>query len=274
MSNIKGFSFGRIFFWIGVALMLFPVMWMVLSAFKPSQELVDYPPTLFPKQWTIEPITFAWFERNFARMMMNSMIVSTSVTVLCVLTSAYIGYVLSKFEFRGRKYLFFVILATMMIPAPVLLIPHFQIILTLDWVNTYWALIAPGIITAFGIFLMYQFLLDFPDELIEAARIEGVSEAQIFFRIVLPLIKSPCVALGIITFLHQWELLLWPIVAASDPSMHVLPVGLATFSNTSSENAALYNPYSAALIAAAPLLILFFFFQKMIVKGIALSGMK
>lgn len=265
---------GKAIFLAGALLMLFPTVWMVLSAFKTPRELLEYPPSLFPKDWTTASITYAWFERNFSLMMFNSFLVSTVVTVLTVISSAYIGYVFCKFEFRFRKPLFVLIIATMMIPLPVLLIPHFQLVLVLDWINTYWALIVPYALNAFGIFLMYQFLIDFPDELLEAARIEGVSETRIFFKIVLPLVKAPCVALGIITFLHQWESLLWPIVAASDPSMHTLPVGLATFSGAAVEDAGLYNPYAAALIAAAPLLILFLFFQRMIVKGIALSGMK
>lgn len=254
--------------------MLFPTMWMVVSAFKTPQELLDYPPKLLPDAWSLQYLKYIWFERNFSRMMLNSTIVSTVATLLTIFSSAYIGYVFRKFRFRFQKQLFFVIVATMMIPLPVLLLPHFKIVLTLDWINTYWALIAPYALNAFGIFLMYQFLADFPDELIESARLEGVSERQIFMYIVLPLIKAPCVALGIITFLHQWESLLWPIVAANSPSMQTLPAGLATFSGSAVETADLYNPYAAALIAATPLLVAFVFFQRMIVKGIAMSGMK
>lgn len=274
LNILNRIQLGKFTFVLGALLMLFPTLWMVLSAFKTPNELLEYPPSLLPKDWTTASITYAWFERNFSLMMFNSFFVSTIVTILTVISSAYIGYVFCKFKFRYQQPLFYTIIATMMIPLPVLLIPHFQIVLVLDWINTYWALIMPYALNAFGIFLMYQFLLDFPDELLEAARIEGVSETRIFFKVVLPLVKAPCVALGIITFLHQWESLLWPIVAASSPDMHTLPVGLATFSGDAVEDAGLYNPYAAALIAAAPLLILFLFFQKMIVKGIALSGMK
>jgi len=265
---------GHLAFLVAALLMLFPTAWMIASAFKSPQELLEYPPRFFPDAWDASSIAYAWFERNFSRMMFNSVIVSTVVTATTILSSAYIGYVFCKFKFPFQKALFTIVIATMMIPLPVLLIPHFQIVLELQWINTYAALITPYAVNAFGIFLMYQFMLDFPDDLLEAARIEGVTERQIFFYIVLPLMKAPCVALGIITFLHQWESLLWPIVAASDPSMHTLPVGLATFSGDAVESEALYNPYSAALIAAAPLLILFMFFQRMIVKGIAMSGIK
>lgn len=271
---LNHFSLGKLIFFFACVLMSFPTLWMVASAFKTPTELINYPPQLFPERWSWDSILYAWNERNFSLMMFNSVFVSSVVTLATVLTSAYIGYVFSKFEFRYRMPLFYIIIATMMIPLPVLLIPHFQIVLMLGWINTYQALIAPFVINAFGIFLMYQFLSDFPDELIEAARVEGVSETRIFFKIILPLNKAPCVALGIITFLHQWESLLWPIVAANSPSMQTLPLGLATFRDDVIESAELFNPYAAALIAAAPLLVLFLFFQRMIVKGIAMSGMK
>ncbi len=273
-SPIRFMTIGWLVFGLGALVMLFPTAWMVVSAFKTPHELLEYPPRIFPAVWSFDSIFYIWVERNFSRMMFNSVFVSTTVTILTVLSSAYIGYVFCKFRFPMRLPLLYTIIATMMIPLPVLLIPHFQIVLVMGWINTYTALIAPFVLNAFGIFLMYQFLLDFPDELLEAARIEGVSEPRIFVHIVLPLIKAPCVALGIITFLQQWESLLWPIVAANAPAMQTLPLGLATFSDSAVESAELYNPYSASLIAAAPLLILFLFFQRMIVKGIALSGMK
>ena len=267
-------SVGKLIFVFSAVLMFFPTFWMLTSAFKTPQELIAYPPRLLPQLWSVDALVYAWTERNFSLMMFNSTLVSTLVTLATVFSSAYIGYVFCKFDFRYRMPLFYIIIATMMIPVPVLLIPHFQIVLTLGWINTYQALIAPFVLNAFGIFLMYQFLSDFPDELIEAARVEGVSETWIFTRIVLPLNKAPCVALGIVTFVHQWESLLWPIVAANSTRMATLPLGLATFSNSAVESTELFNPYSAALIAAAPLLILFLFFQRMIVKGIALSGIR
>lgn len=265
---------GRLVFLVACLVMLFPTLWMVASAFKTPRELLEYPPQLLPRAWDTGSIVYAWSERNFSRMMFNSVFVSTTVTLATVLSSAYVGYVFCKFRFRFRMPLFYLILATMMIPLPVLLIPHFQIVLVLGWINTYQALIAPFVLNAFGIFLMYQFFLDFPDDLIEAARVEGVSEWQIFRRIALPLNKSPCVALGIITFLHQWESLLWPVVAANAPDMQTLPLGLATFKPDAIESGELFNPYAASLIAAAPLLVLFLFFQRMIVKGMAMSGIK
>ncbi len=260
--------------WIGAGVMLFPTVWMILSAFKAPQELLVYPPTFFPETWSFDYIIYIWNERNFGRMMMNSTFVSTTVTFLTVLSSAYIAYVFRQFDFRYRMPLLYLVIATTMVPLPVLVLPHFQMVYWLGWLNTYQALIVPYALWGFGVFLMYQFLAGFPQDLIEAARLDGVSERQIFQYIVLPLMKSPCVALGIITFLQQWESLLWPLVAANKPEMQMLPAGLATFSGNAVESADLFNPYAAALIAALPLLAAFLAFQRMIVKGIAMTGMK
>lgn len=260
--------------WIGASIMFFPTLWMVLSAFKSPQELLEYPPTFLPNEWSFDYIAYIWSERNFARMMFNSVVVSTAVTLLTVFSSAYIAYVFRQFDFRFRMPLLYLIIATTMIPLPVLVLPHFQIVYWLGWLNTFHALIVPYALWGFGVFLMYQFLAGFPQDLIEAARLDRVTERQIFLYVVLPLMKSPCVALGIITFLHQWESLLWPLVAANSPEMQLLPAGLATFSGSGVESADLFNPYSAALIAAVPLLIAFLVFQRMIVTGIAMTGMK
>jgi ABC-type glycerol-3-phosphate transport system permease component len=207
-------------------------------------------------------------------MFVNSTIVASTVTVLTVLSSAYIGFVFAKFSFRNRDLLFYLVVATMMIPLPVLLIPHFQIVSWLNWVNTYQALIAPFAISAFGIFLMRGFMIDFPDELIEAARIDGASALRTFFVIVLPTMAPACAALGIITFLHQWESLLWPIVVANQPNIQTLSVGLASLTSQTAENSSLMNPFGGAFIAAAPLVIVFLFFQRHIIQGIAITGLK
>ena len=228
--------------WTGAVLMLFPTVWMILSAFKSPQELLEYPPSLLPETWSLEFIHYIWTERNFGRMMANSVFVSSAVTLLTVFSSAYIAYVFREFRFRFRMPLLYLVIATTMVPLPVLVLPHFQIVYWLGWLNTYQALIAPYALWGFGIFLLYQFLAGFPHDLIEAARLDGVSERQIFQHIVLPLMKSPCVALGIITFLHQWESLLWPLVAANSPEMQVLPAGLATFSGNAVESADLFKP--------------------------------
>jgi multiple sugar transport system permease protein len=271
---LRGWTFGHVLLLIGALIMLFPMVWMLFAVFKTEQEMFDYPPQLLPKKFTLEVLEYMWSQRNFSRMFVNSTIVATTVTALTVITSAYIGFVFAKFRFRHREVLFYFVVATMMIPLPVLLIPHFQIVSWLGWVNTYQGLIAPFALSAFGIFLMRGFMVDFPDELIEAARIDGASAMRTFLVIVLPTMAPACAALGIITFLHQWESLLWPIVVANQPNIQTLSVGLASLTSQTAENSSLMNPFGGAFIAAAPLVIVFLFFQRHIIQGIAITGLK
>jgi multiple sugar transport system permease protein len=271
---LRGWTFGHLLLLIGALIMLFPMIWMLFASFKTEQEMFDYPPQLLPKEFTLEIFEYMWSQRNFSRMFINSTIVATTVTVLTVLTSTYIGFVFAKFSFKNRELLFYLVVATMMIPLPVLLIPHFQIVSWLRWVNTYQALIAPFAISAFGIFLMRGFMRDFPDELLEAAKLDGASSLRTFVVIVLPTMAPACAALGIITFLHQWESLLWPIVVANDSSMQTLSVGLASLTSQTAENSSLMNPFAGAFIAAVPLVVVFLFFQRQIIQGIAITGLK
>jgi ABC-type glycerol-3-phosphate transport system permease component len=274
MKFLRRWTFGHLLLFIGALIMLFPVIWMLFSMFKTEQEMFDYPPQLLPREFTLEVLAYMWSARNFSRMFINSTVVSVAVTVLTVLSSAYIGFVWAKYRFKHRELLFYLVVATMMIPLPVLLIPHFQLVLWLDWVNTYQALIAPFALSAFGIFLMRGFMIAFPDELLEAAKLDGASALRTFLVIVLPTMAPACAALGIITFLHQWESLLWPIVVASASEMQTLSVGLASFTSQTAENSSLMNPFAGAFIAAAPLIVVFLFFQRKIVQGIAITGLK
>lgn len=274
MRFLRGWHFSHIILLLGALIMLFPMIWMLFAIFKTEREMFDYPPQLLPREFTLEVLAYIWGARNFSRMFINSTIVSVAVTILTVLTSAYVGFVWAKYRFKHRELLFYLIIATMMIPLPVLLIPHFQLVLWLKWVNTYQALIAPFALSAFGIFLMRGFMAAFPDELLEAAKLDGASSFRTFFVIVLPTMVPACAALGIITFLHQWESLLWPIVVANATDMQTLSVGLASFTSQTAENASLMNPFAGAFIAAAPLVVVFLFFQRKIVQGIAITGLK
>jgi multiple sugar transport system permease protein len=274
MKLLRGWHFSHFVLIAGALIMLFPMVWMLFSMFKTEREMFDYPPQLLPREFTLEVLQYMWGARNFSRMFINSTIVAVAVTVLTVLSSAYIGFVWAKFRFKHRELLFYLIIATMMIPLPVLLIPHFQIVLWLKWVNTYQALIAPFALSAFGIFLMRGFMAAFPDELLEAAKLDGASSLRTFLVIVLPTMVPACAALGIITFLHQWESLLWPIVVANASEMQTLSVGLASFTSQTAENSSLMNPFAGAFIAAAPLVVVFLFFQRKIVQGIAITGLR
>jgi multiple sugar transport system permease protein len=262
----------QIILWVGVVIMIFPFVWMVLSAFKQPAEIIAYPPIWIPRNPSLDLLRRIWTEIDFARYFANSLIQATSVTLIVLLTSAFVGYVLAKFEFWGRNALFLMVLATMMIPWPVLLIPQYLIASRFHLINTMWALIIPSIYSSFGIFLMRQFMHSIPDELLDAARIDGASEPGIFVRIVIPLTGPALAALGIFEFMWNWDSFIWPLVVISTQKLYTLPLGLATFTNQYWTDYAAVN--AGAFISVIPVLIVFLLLQRYFIQGIALTGMK
>lgn len=257
---------------LGAVLMLFPVLWMAMSTFKPEAEISAYPPSFWPQRFTLEPLIDAWTKINFGRYFLNSLLVTGIATPLSVFTSAFIGFVWNKYAFRYKEAMFYVILATMMIPGPMLLIPHYQVVLWGNLLNTYASLIVPAAVTPYGIFLMRQFMHSVPNELLDAGRIDGASEPRLFLQVALPLVPSALAALGIIQFLANWDNLLWPLVVLTHTSKYTLAVGLATFAAEYERNFAVQN--AGAFIAVFPVVVTFLFFQKHIIRGIALTGLK
>lgn len=257
---------------IGAVAMVFPFVWMTLSAFKQPNEIITYPPTLFPANPSLDLLKRIWTEIDFQRYFANSLFVTSIVTSVQLLTSAFVGYVLAKYEFWGRDLVFIGIVATMMIPWPVLLIPQYLIVLKLGLMNTYGALILPATFSSFGIFLMRQYMHSIPDELIDAARIDGASEPNIFARIILPMCGPALAALGIFVFMGSWDSFIWPLVVLNSESMYTLPLGLATFSNRYWTDHAAVN--AGAFISVIPVLIVFLVLQRRFIEGIALTGMK
>lgn len=256
----------------GAIIMVFPFVWMTLSAFKQPSEIIAYPPILFPANPSLDLLNRIWTEIDFKRYFANSLLVSVIVTLVQLFTSAFVGYVLAKYRFTGRNVLFFTIIATMMIPWPVLLIPQYLIVLKLGFMNTYWALILPALYSSFGIFLLRQFMHSIPDELIDAARIDGASEPNIFIRIILPMCGPALAALGIFVFMWSWDSFVWPLVVINSESMYTLPLGLATFTNQYWTDYAAVN--AGAFISVIPVLIVFLVLQRRFIEGIALTGMK
>ena len=262
----------QIILWVGVVVMIFPFVWMVLSAFKQPDEIIAYPPIWIPRDPSLDLLRRIWTEIDFGQYFANSLLQATSVTLIVLLTSAFVGYVLAKFEFWGRNAVFLMVLSTMMIPWPVLLIPQYLIASRLHLINNMWALIIPGFYSSFGIFLMRQFMHSIPDELLDAARIDGASEPGIFVKIVLPLTGPALAALGIFTFMWNWDSFIWPLVVISSQKLYTLPLGLATFTNQYWTDYAAVN--AGAFISVIPVLIVFLLLQRYFIQGIALTGMK
>lgn len=249
-----------------------PLLLMLSNAFKPVSEITRVPPTILPQAPTLENFRTVLEEAPYFAWYRNSLVVALAVTAACTATSAFGGYVFAKFEFPLKKPIFTMILATMMIPFPVLLIPNYLVANRLGLLNSLWALILPGVVSAFGIFLMRQFIGGIPSDLIEAARLDGASEWGIFLKIVVPLVQPALAAVGIFTFLASWNDYLWPLVAINDTEKSTLPLALTFFSTSHLNRVDLVM--AAASMAVVPVLIVFLIFQRQIVKALVLAGMK
>ena len=249
-----------------------PLVVMVLSAFKPLAEILRTPPTLWPEAPTLDNFRTVLSEAPYFLWYRNSLVVAIAVTAFAVFTSSVAGYIFAKFEFPLKQPLFVLILATLMIPFPVLLIPNYIIANRLGVLNSLWALVLPGMVSAFGIFLIRQFAAGIPRDLIEAARLDGAGEWAIFGRIVLPLLRPALAALGVFTFLASWNDYLWPLVAINDLDKSTIPLALTFFSSVQSTRYDLIM--AAAAMAVVPVLIVFLIFQRHIVKALVLAGMR
>ncbi|MHB0856663.1 MAG: carbohydrate ABC transporter permease [Anaerolineae bacterium] len=259
---------------VGALLMIAPFYWMVVTSFKPAEEVLVFPPTWWPQQPTWEPYLELTELRGggFPIFFRNSLFVTVVVTALVLLTSALAGYVFAKFQFRGRNVLFVAVLSMLMIPFNVSIIPLYALMVTFQWTNSYWALIIPSAFSPFGIFLMNQFMHSIPSDLVDAGRIDGASEYSIFFRIVLPLSAAPLGALGIFTFMWTWDDFLWPLVIIDEPRFYTLPLGLSQLRGRFGSNVAAMA--AGATVAVLPVIIVYLFAQRRFVEGIALTGIK
>ncbi|MEU7429908.1 carbohydrate ABC transporter permease [Streptomyces sioyaensis] len=258
---------------VGALIMAGPFIWMLLSSLKPLSEIFQQPPSLLPNDWRFDNYARAWEGADFARGFFNSFYIATTVTVVSVLTSAMAGYAFARIKFFGRSGLFMTFLATMMVPMQLTIIPLYIIMGSIGWVDTHLSLIVPpAMFNAFGVFLMRQYVRGIPKELDEAAEIDGASRLRIFVTIILPILRTPMAALGIFTFLSQWNNFFYPLIFLNSPEKFTLPLVVNQFKGEYASDWT--SLMSACTMAAAPLLILFIFAQRQIVEGVALSGSK
>lgn len=254
------------------AVMLAPLLWMVSGALKTPGDALAIPPKILPSpiRWSnfVDVFTTVPFERY----LLNSLFVSSVVTVVALLFHSMAAYSLARLRYPGRDLIFLGILMTLMVPFTVILIPLFTLVDALGWVDSYKALIIPMIPHAFGIFLLRQFYLSIPRELEEAALVDGAGLVRVYWQIVMPLSRPILAALGIFFFLANWNNFLWPLVVTHSSEKWVIQLGIQRFTG---EHATQFNLIMAAsLVAALPTLILFFVFQRRIVEGIKLTGLK
>ncbi len=253
-------------------LVITPFLWMVLGSLKTQGELLRVPPTWLPEEPTLGNFR-RLFDRPFAKFFSNSAIVAIVVTAGNLLLSSMFGYALAHLRFPFKKLLFVLVLGCLMIPGLVTFIPQYVLVVNLGLADTLPALILPFLVQPFSVFLMRQFFLGLPRELLEAGRIDGVGEIAIFFRIYLPLAGPAFATLGILTFLGSWNNFLWPLVVSSSESTYTLPVALALIST--GQNQTDYGLLLAgATLIVLPILVVFLFFQRYFIQGIAATGIK
>lgn len=258
---------------LGLLLLVGPFIWMILGSFKTTSELRQVPPTWLPEQWTFENYQQLFDRQNFMRFFLNSTVVAFFVTAGNVIFCSMLGYALAKLNFPGKRILFTVVLVTLMVPGVVTFMPLFVLVANLNLVNTHAGMILPFLAGAFGVFLMRQFISGIPDELLDAARVDGAGEHYIFWRIIMPLCGPALATLTILTFLGSWNSFLWPLVVATGEDMFTLPVAVAFLATGQTEtNVALLMAGSVVVIL--PVIVVFILLQRHFTQGIATTGLK
>ncbi|WP_454050559.1 carbohydrate ABC transporter permease [Cellulomonas sp. Marseille-Q8402] len=255
-----------------VVLFLFPLVWFFLSSVKPGGELFRFPLTIWPETWTFDGYLRAWERVDFSLYFRNTFVVATITTVLTVFFSAATGYALAKYRAWWLSALFVCILATTMLPTEVILTPTFTVIRDLGLYNSLAGIIVPSVITASGIFMFRQFFLTVPDELLDAARIDGAKELAIFFRIMLPLAKPIAITLAIFSFQWRWNDYIWPLIVLADPDQFTLQVALRSLVGAENIDWTLLLP--ASVISIIPLVVMFFVAQRYVLSADLNSGLK
>ena len=253
-------------------LVLVPVIWMTLSAFKPEKEIISWPPTFIPQSLTLENFVDVQDRINILRYMLNSVIYAGGTTLLAVVVNSMAGYAYAFYDFKGKTGMFLMTLATMMVPFQVIMVPLFLVVFKMGMYDTYWGLIIPRVAVAGSIFMMRAAFSGIPKELAEAARIDVLSEMGIFWRIMMPQVKPAVITLVILSINGSWNDLLWPMIVTSRTEMRTLANGLALFigQNTIEYGAA----FAGALISLLPMFILYMVGQKYFVEGMASAGLK
>jgi multiple sugar transport system permease protein len=251
---------------------LFPLIWMVLTSLKPENDVTTFPPSLWPRDWSFAAYANVWTRVPFGRFFINTVIFAGGVTLVSLLFDSMTAYALSRLRFPGRDVIFVVILVAMMLPFQVTFIPLYVTVAKLHLLNTYQGLIIPRATNAFGIFMLRQFFMTLPRDLDEAARVDGASEFYIYSRIILPLSGPALATLAVFHFMYNWNDFLWPLLITSTTDMETLPAGLALFVGQHVVEYAVVM--AGAVLALLPLFVAFLFAQKYFVRGVSLTGLK
>jgi multiple sugar transport system permease protein len=256
---------------IWALLSLMPMYWMITISFMNVVTLLRMPPKLFPDPFT--PMNYIRLLNNslLLRWELNSALIAVTNTTISLFVSSFYGYIFAKKEFPGKKFLFWILICTLMVPFHVVAIPIFLMFRDFHMINTYWGLIVPGLFSAYGVFLMRQVIKTLPSELTDAAKIDGCNEFQIYSKVILPLSKPGLAVLGIFTFVGNWNDFFWPLVLLNDSKMYTLPVGLPTLQGQWTDYGLLM---AGATLAALPTIVIFLLFQRYFLQGITVGAIK
>ena len=271
----------------GAVLFVAPFLYMVSSSFQPLSEIFSSPPRWIPDNPTLENYRdFFGSGHQIGRWIINSTITTGAITVAQLFFSSLMAYTFAKRKFPGRDLLFFLMLATLMLPVQMTVVPNYIILKVIPlaggndlmgvgghgWLDSYWGVIMPNLVSAFGIFLLRQYMKSIPDELMDAARMDGAGHFRIYWKVILPLSRPALAALAIFTFQFWWAAFFWPLIVVSSPELYTLPLGLALFQE---QNRTVWNLIMAgSVLASLPLIVVFLVFQRQFVRGISVSGLK
>ena len=258
------------FLFLGAISIAIPYVWMLATSIKPVEEIQSYPPSFLVKHPTPAPYQDLFRLIPMMRYIWNSIYVSGLVTIANLFFCSLAGYAFAKHRFFGRDKIFFILLGSIMIPWQVNLIPGFILMIKLGWLNSYKALIVPAMAGVFGVFLCRQFIMSIPDDLVDAAKIDGCGEFTIYRLVILPLIKPVLATLAIFTFLQQWNSFIWPLIVINSGEMRTLPLTLSVLNGQFGTRFAMVM--AGAVVATTPMLVVFLFFQRYFIKGITMMG--
>ncbi|MBT5186664.1 MAG: carbohydrate ABC transporter permease [Kordiimonadaceae bacterium] len=271
---MKNISVRKSFIWVMLAIggivMMTPIIFMFSASFKYNDQIYDL--ALISSEPTLSNYFYLFENTEFLTWFMNSFFVAMVVTISVLFFDALIGYTLCKFKFKGRKLIFIAILSTLMIPTEMLVIPWYILSKDLGLLDSFIGLIFPGLMSGFGVFLMKQFFEGVPDDYLDAARIDGLNEFQIFIEIALPMVTPALSALAIFTFLGNWTAFLWPLIVTSSADLYTIPVGLSSFSGEFQSEWEMIM--TGAAVASLPTLLVFLLLQRYIIRGVILGGLK
>ncbi|HEV2515433.1 MAG TPA: carbohydrate ABC transporter permease [Devosia sp.] len=255
---------------IGGLIMVTPLLYMFSTSLKSAGQVFDL--RLIPVAPTFDNYVKVLANGDFMRWFVNSTVIASIVTLSNCFFDSLVGYTLAKFRFRGRQLVFIAILSTLMIPTEMLVIPWYLMSSQLGWLDSYWGIMFPGLMTAFGTFLMRQFFAGVPDDFLEAARIDGLNEFEIWWKVAMPLVTPAVAALAIFTFLGNWTAFFWPLIVTTSRELYTLPIGISSFSDAQDTKWEMIM--TGAALATIPTLLVFLLLQRFIVRGVMLAGLK